>query len=133
MSRLMLILLLNAVLVGSASALDDTVTVNLMAQNDSGQTGTATLLPQGDKTKVVIELSGMPPGAVEPAHIHLGTCDKLDPKPKWPLQAIKDGRSETVVPVPLNAILKEPTAINVHKSPKEVQVYVACGNIIGTM
>ena len=133
MSNLLMILLLAAMNPDNALALDDAVTVNLMAQNNSGQTGSATLLPQGDKTKVVIELSNTPAGAVEPAHIHMGTCDKLDKAPKWQLQPIKDGRSVTILPVSLATILKDRTAINVHKSAAEVQVYVSCGNIIGAM
>ena len=46
---------------------------------------------------------------------------------------MKDGQSTTVVPVSLDTILKEKSAINVHKSAAEIQVYVSCGNIVGTM
>ncbi|HEY0664424.1 MAG TPA: hypothetical protein VGD18_07440, partial [Thiobacillaceae bacterium] len=93
----------------------------------------ATLMPEGDKTKVVILLSGAPAGVAQPAHIHLGTCDKLDKAPKWKLEPLKDGKSTTVVPVSLETILKDKTAINVHKSAAEIQVYVSCGNIVAPM
>jgi hypothetical protein len=69
----------------------------------------------------------------QPAHIHLGRCDKLDKAPKWKLKPVQNGRSVTVVPASIDAILKEKTAINIHKSATEPQIYVSCGNIIGTM
>jgi hypothetical protein len=133
MRTLPMILMLAALFSNAALALDDVITVQLAAQNDSGQTGTATLTPEGDKTKVVILLTHAPSGVAQPAHIHLGTCDKLDKAPKWKLEAVKDGRSTTMVPVSLDAILKEKTAINIHKSAEEIQVYVSCGNIIAVM
>lgn len=106
------------------------LTINLGAQNNSGETGTATLTPEGHKTKVVIELSNAPAGVAQPAHIHEGTCAKLDKAPKWKLEPVKDGKSTTMVPASLETILKDKTAINVHKSPDEIQVYVACGDIV---
>lgn len=126
------ILLLAGLFSNAALALDDVVTVKLEALNNSGQNGVATLLPEGDKTKVVIEIPNAPAGA-QPAHIHLGSCDKLDKAPKWALEAVKGGRSVTVLPVSLDTILKDQTAINVHKSAAEAQIYVSCGNIIGLM
>lgn len=108
------------------------LTINLEAQNNSGETGTATLTPEGKKTKVVIELSNTPAGVAQPAHIHEGTCAKLDKAPKWKLEPVKNGKSTTMVPASLQTILKDKTAINVHKSPDEIQVYVACGDITHT-
>lgn len=133
MRKLAMILMLGGLYAGAALALDDVVTVTLQAQNNSGQTGSASLTPQGDKTKVVILLSNAPAGLAQPAHIHLGQCGKLDPAPKWKLEAVRDGQSATVVPASLDTILKEKTAINVHKSAEEAQVYVSCGNIIPAM
>lgn len=106
------------------------ITINLEAQNNSGETGTATLTPEGQKTKVVIELPNAPAGVAQPAHIHEGTCANLDKAPKWKLEPVKDGKSTTMVPASLETILKDKTAINVHKSPAEIQVYVACGDIV---
>lgn len=105
------------------------LTIKLEAQNNSGESGTATLTPEGDKTKVVVEMMNAPAGVAQPMHIHAGTCANLDKAPKWKLEALKDGRSTTVVPASLDTITKEKTAINVHKSAAEVQVYVACGDI----
>lgn len=124
------ILMLAGVFSNTALALDDAVGVKLEAQNNSGQNGTATLLPAGSKTKVVIKIPNMPAGVSQPAHIHLGTCDNLDKAPKWNLQPVKDGQSITELAVPLQTILKDKTAINVHKSAAEAHVYVSCGNIL---
>lgn len=131
--RLAMILMLAGLFSNAALALDDVITVKLEALNNSGQTGTATLTPEGDKTKVVILLSNAPAGVVQPAHIHLGRCDKLDAAPKWKLEAVKDGQSTTMVPASLDTLLKDKAAINIHKSADEIQVYVSCGNIIGLM
>jgi len=128
-----MILMLAGLSSNAALALDDTVTVKLEAQNNSGQTGTATLMPEGDKTKVVILLSNAPSGIAQPAHIHLGQCDNLDKAPKWKLESVKDGSSTTVVPASLDTILKDKVAINIHKSAAEAQVYVSCGNITPVM
>ena len=105
------------------------VTVRLMEQNKSGETGTARLTPEGDGTKVEISLKGAPKGTPQPAHIHEGTCAKLDPKPKQGLENVVDGKSTTTVPVKLEELMKGRNAINVHKSTDDIKTYVACGNI----
>lgn len=128
MHPLLSLLMFTGLLADAAPALE-AITVKLEAQSNSGQTGTAILVPQGDQTKVVIELSNVPAGVAQPAHIHRGTCYKLDKAAKWSLKAVTDGRSVTVVPVSLQTILQERMAINVHKSAIETQIYVSCGNI----
>ena len=105
------------------------VTVKLAPQNKSGESGTARLTPMGDQTKVEISLKGAPKGTPQPAHIHAGTCAKLDPKPKQGLDNVVDGKSTTTVPVKLEELMKGGNAINVHKSTDDIQTYVACGNI----
>jgi hypothetical protein len=107
------------------------VSVKLGAQNKSGESGTAKLTPAGDKTKVEVSLKGAPKGVSQPAHIHEGSCAKLDPKPKYALQNVVDGKSTTEVPVSIADLQKGNLAINVHKSAEEAKVYVACGDIKG--
>lgn len=104
------------------------VTVDLGTQNESGQSGTATLTADGEKTKVTIDLSD-PPGDPQPAHIHAGTCAELNPQPEYPLANVVDGKSETTVDAPLSALEGDDYAINIHKSEAEVETYVACGDI----
>lgn len=106
--------------------------INLTAQNDSTQIGTAMLIDQNNnKTKVVIEINNWKPGVGQPAHVHSGAC----PAPsavKYPLNNVVNGRSESMIDKPLADLLKElPLAVNVHKSADEVKVYVSCGDISG--
>src|SRR5438105_14660087 len=107
-----------------------TVNVRMGAQNKSGESGTAKLTPQGsDKTRVEISLKGAPKGTPQPAHIHDGTCAKLDPKPKYPLQNVVDGKSTSTVDQSIATLMKGNLAINVHKSGDDIKTYVSCGNI----
>ncbi len=116
---------------GTAAAGPGPVTIHLMAQNHSGENGTATLVPEGAKTRVIIHLVHTPAGIAQPAHIHPGTCMHLNPHPKWTLANVINGRSVTVVPAPLSTIQGGTYAINVHKSKKQMGVFVSCGNIPG--
>jgi LPXTG-motif cell wall-anchored protein len=105
------------------------ITINLTAQNDSGQNGTAVLTPDGAGTKVVVTLSNAP--GPHPAHIHSGSC----PTPGavvYPLTSVANGQSETTVAASIADILRAPHAINVHKSPQEIPVYTACGDVTAT-
>ena len=107
-----------------------TVHVRMAAENKSKETGTATLTAiDQDKTRVEISLKGAPQGTPQPAHIHEGTCAKLDPKPKWGLENVVDGKSTTEVPVGLAELQKGTYAVNVHKSGDDIKTYVSCGNI----
>ncbi len=106
------------------------VSVKMSPQNKSGESGTARLTAEGaDKTRVVISLKGGPKGTPQPAHIHEGSCAKLDPKPKHGLENVVDGKSTTVVPVGLSELMSGKMAINVHKSTDDIKTYVSCGDI----
>ena len=129
-----LVMVLGLLLVGlpSIAVAADSAKVTLAPQNNSGESGTATLTKSGDKqTKVVLSVTGVPAGVSQPVHIHKGTCDKLDPKPAFPLSPVVNGKSETTVNAPLETLQKDGYAINGHKSSKEVATYVFCGNIAG--
>lgn len=98
------------------------------AQNNSGENGTITLTAMGDKTKVDVAIVGAPEGA-QPAHLHEGTCAKLDPKPKYGLSPVSDGVSSTVVDAPIGKLTGGGLVVNVHKSASDLPTYVACGDI----
>jgi hypothetical protein len=106
-------------------------TVKMGAQSGSGQTGTATIVDKGSGVLVTLTVSNEPKGASEPAHIHEGTCSKLNPAPWKPLSNVVKGVSTTTVPGVTVAQLtgKEKYAINVHKSAAMLKVYVSCGGI----
>ena len=111
------------------TAATSTLTVNLASQNNSGESGTATLTQQPDGVQVVISLANAPTSA-QPAHVHMGTCDKLNPAPEYPLTSITAGSSTTLIKgVTIDQLLAKPVAINVHKSTSDLGTYVACGNI----
>lgn len=98
-------------------------------QNDSGMSGVAMLEAEDGKTKVKIRLVGAPAGVAQPSHIHIGSCPNVGAV-KYPLTALMNGRSETLLDVSIDALRAElPLGLNVHKSAAEAGVYVACGNL----
>jgi hypothetical protein len=108
---------------------EGSLTVELAEQSGSGESGKATLTPSGlEKTRVVIELVN-PPNVPQPAHIHPGTCQQLDPKPAYALTNVVDGKGETTIPAPLAELRQADLVINVHKSEAEIATYAACGAI----
>ena len=101
----------------------------MQEQNNSGITGTVEFSPTSDGTvEVEIELDGSD-GGPHPAHIHPGSCADLDPAPKWPLTNVVDGRSETTVDADLSELTAQEYAVNVHDSPENADLYVACADV----
>ena len=85
---------------------------------------------------------------VHPAHIHSGTCAELgdvvapltdvahigaDAERTGATSSIPVKTSMTVVEMPLQEIIDGGHAINVHLSPDEIDVYIACGDIGGVV
>jgi hypothetical protein len=106
------------------------VSVKLGPLNSSGESGTATLSDTGgNKTKVVISVTGQPANVPQPVHVHIGSCAQMDPKPAYGLTTLVDGKSETVIDQPLSALQNNRFAINGHKSAQEATTYVFCGDI----
>jgi hypothetical protein len=114
---------------GQAEGGGKTITIALEAQNESGESGTATLTAEGPRTRIVLELENPASDSPQPAHVHKGTCSDLDPAPAYPLANVTAGTSETVVDVPLEELEGARFAVNVHKSEAEAEVYVACGTV----
>ena len=134
MIRTALVLVFAATLILAGGGGDDdefggTLDVPLVAQNDSGQDGEATLSEvDSDTTRVVLEVEN-PSVEPQPAHIHRGSCENLDPQPAYALENVVDGNSTTEVKVAIEDLVGRGFAVNVHKSADEAQVYVACGDI----
>lgn len=105
----------------------ETLTIQMVDQNGSGQNGTATLTEEAGKTRVRIELQGAPPGP-QPVHIHQGTCANLGAVFK-PLTNLEGGKSDTTVDISLADLVAGTYSINAHKSQGEAKVYVSCGQI----
>ena len=85
---------------------------------------------------------------VHPAHIHSGTCAELgdvvapltevahvgnDAERTGATSSIPVKSSTTVIDMPLQEIIDGGHAINVHLSPEEIDTYIACGDIGGTV
>jgi len=102
------------------------VTFKMRAENKSGEKGTATLTPQGFGTKVTITLTGEPPGASQPAHIHTGTCQAVGGV-VYPLSNVVGGTSTTFINKPIGVIKMNGAIVNVHKSAAQITQYVSCG------
>ncbi|MGH7727806.1 MAG: hypothetical protein ACREM2_03280 [Vulcanimicrobiaceae bacterium] len=111
-----------------AMAMGNAETFTMAAQSGSGENGTVTLTPMGSKTKVAISLTGAPKTA-QPAHVHPGTCAKLNPVPKYPLSNVVGGKSTTVLNLPIKSITSGGFAVNVHESAADLAKYVSCGDL----
>lgn len=104
-------------------------TVELETLNDSGVTGSAVLTDLGDGTTRV-EVDVDPAGHPDmPAHIHPGTCTNLVPQPRYPLQNVIDGQSETVVEASLEELFAGELALNLHFSSDDFGTYTACADL----
>jgi plastocyanin len=85
-----------------------------------------------------------------PAHVHLGTCEELDPNPAFSLTdvalassqsgveadsaaAIPVERSVTMVDATLEDLRTGGYAINIHQSVEDIGTYIACGNLSGAI
>jgi prolyl-tRNA synthetase len=114
----------------AAAGASDTMTVKIVAENGSGESGTATLTRLGAKTHVAIAIKGESATGKQPAHVHKGTCAKLDPKPAYPLHDVVAGKSDTVIAASFDELTATPMAINIHESAANIGKYVACGDIL---
>ena len=87
---------------------------------------------------------------LHPGHIHVGTCDELDPNPTFMLTdvalaateadagadaaaAIPVERSATTVDAALEDLRTGGYAINIHQSAEDIGTYIACGNLSGAL
>ena len=107
------------------------ITIKMVAENGSGENGSATLTQVADGVLVAVKLDNTPQGTPQPTHIHIGTCAKINKAPEYPLANTVNGAStSTVRGIALSDLLKGKYAINVHKSASELGTYVSCGNIV---
>jgi hypothetical protein len=113
-----------------APGVSDMMTIKIKAQNSSGESGTATLTRLGSKTRVAVAIKGESATGKQPAHVHKGTCAKLDPKPAYPLHDVVLGKSDTVIDASFDELTATPMAINIHESAANIGKYVACGDIL---
>lgn len=103
--------------------------INMGALNGSKEDGMASVKDVSGGVLVKIALTNASANA-QPAHIHKGTCAKLDPAPWKPLNNVVGGKSTTTVPgITVADLKKGHFAINVHKSASDLKTYVSCGDL----
>ena len=59
----------------------------------------------------------------------MGPCATLTPKPTYALKSVDEGISTTILNMPIDKLVGQGFAINIHKSGSEISVYTSCGNI----
>jgi hypothetical protein len=136
---------------GCAATTDDrraanTVTIALKATSrNAGQVGSALLGGEGDRTPMVLTISGVPPWVSRPVQlltfVYAGTCAEPAATPAYALNAIVqaqfagNGRPagpftmEKTVPLPLAALRAASYAIVVRTTPADGNVDIFCGEI----
>ncbi len=114
----------------SCAEIWESVTIPLKAQNNSGQTGTATLYKVGNQTEVVVNITPSILGATveQPVHIHNGNCTSLG-SVVYGLTNVVNGKSTTRVNVTVDTLISGTFAVNVHKSGAEASIYTSCGEV----
>ena len=110
------------------AAAQQATTLQLVQQNNSGISGTATFTPSGGGLTVDLKVTGAGAGP-QPAHIHGGTCAQLNPTPEFTLASVTNGSSTTTLQTTLQSLAATPHAVHMHKSADELTVYVACADI----
>lgn len=106
-------------------------TITLAEENNSGESGIASLSAKGKSVIVTVNLKGTPSGISQPAHIHIGECPGVG-EVKYPLTALVNGKSTTTIDVSMEDLITQtPLAINVHKSKTDIKTYVSCGIVDG--
>jgi hypothetical protein len=118
----------------------DPFQIALEEQNNSGISGGAEFKDQGDGTTAVsLVVQGVAEKGEYPAHIHSGKCPEVGDI-TYPLEPVKfdanasgaaspnTGWSVTILDAPIDEILAQQSAVNVHLST-DPSVYVACGDL----
>jgi hypothetical protein len=129
---------------------DGVVTVTLAATSrNAGEIGRAFLIPRGEATAVVVEVSGVAPlFASRPVHLYTflyeGPCNNLPPKPRYALTdrvlAQSARRAVTTpaggpftvsntAPLTIDALRRARYAIVIRTSPADGDVELFCGAI----
>ena len=107
-----------------------TVSVSLFSWNDSTQSGTAVLTDIGGKTQVTVQITKPTTALSQPAFMYSGSCANLGAS-KHALNYVRDGASDTILDITPGMIVDDlPLAIGVSQSWTDLQIIVACGDII---
>lgn len=133
MRKLSLIIAAAALALSYTAAFAADLNLTFGPGRDATQAGTVMIKDNGAAGfTVTVNMSQPSPGgadAVQPNHIHAGTCPGVGAV-AVPLTNLQRGQGTTnVTNKTLAEILKTPHSINVHKSTSEGGVYTACVNL----
>jgi hypothetical protein len=122
-------LLMALAVAACAAAAREPVTLPVRGVDGTDITGTVRLVSVGPRmTRVEVRVQA-PHHPDMPAHIHPGTCADAIPQPKYPLENVRDGRSDTEVPASLTELRTELDTLNLHASNDDMQNVVACTDL----
>ncbi len=104
--------------------------IDLKPLNNSGVSGKAELKDINyGKFKVSVEINNLATSAATPIFIHSGNCSSIG-KIKYALVRVRKGISNTILTGWLHELdAQKPLSIVLHKSQKELNKYIACGDI----
>ena len=125
------------------------VVVRLQATTyNAGEIGQASLLPQGDKTLIRLNFSGVPAYASLPVHVYTyiyeSACAKLPEKPAWSLndRVLVEGFSgqrsysrrgpftlSHIAPVPVDQLLSGLYALALRTAPADGDQVIYCADL----
>lgn len=108
-----------------------TIKMNPVDPQRYDQNGVVTFTENNGNVTVTINVDtpGDLSGSQQPAHIHFGGCPGVGDI-AYPLNTVINGKSTTVLDVSLDELRdQEPLAVNVHKSPTELDIYTTCSDI----
>ncbi len=105
-------------------------TVVMKAVPPSKEAGKAVYHAGNGVMLFAIAVKGEMLGAVQPSHIHEGTCGSNGPI-VIPLTSVAGGKSNTTIKMAMWNKLKngKPHYVNIHKSAKELGTIVSCGEM----
>lgn len=105
------------------------ISIVVNEQNNSGESGIATISEIEGKVVVNLRLVGLGFSAPQPSHLHLGTCGAPG-EVVYSLTNVVNGQSQTTLDVDMETFsIKPPLILNVHKSEAESDIYVSCGQV----
>ncbi len=115
---------------GHAGAADSrSVASVLSAVGKSVERGTIVVGPARDFGTIVhLRVMHQPPGVLQPAEIHAGTCAKYAPEPHYVLSLVLNGKSDSRIDVARREMLADGGVVIVRISRMREDV-VACGKI----
>jgi hypothetical protein len=126
---IVIILIIIAALIYWFTLPEETTVVTMQEFNNSNQFGSAALVPENNKTRIIINLANTP-NYPQQAYILQGSCEQPG-NVIYTLSPLIDGKSETVIDLSLENLFDQlPLVIAVYRETPTAQINVSCGSIL---